>query len=295
MTIELIPATRFTMQELTDLYNQTRVDYLVPMPMNADRLAEYVHDFDIDLSRSCVARAADGQILGLSMLGVRQKRAWITRLGVLPTARRHGVGSMLMDWMLENVDALGLEETLLEVIKNNTPAHSLFLSKGFVETGEYLVLRRAPHPVSNQLWGNVDWLNSEETLEMLKSYPRYPTWINAFESMCNASDVEGMRIRLPNGGAGWIAYRNNKFTLRFTFGHLVLHTEQGDPNEVGTQLLSNLHARYPRNDTYAENIHTNDPHLSAFHALGYFENFSRIEMRRPAGHPLIHAPIDRSD
>ena len=57
MTIELIPAEKFTLQELTDLYNQTRVDYLVPMPMNANRLGEYVHDFDIDLARSCVARA----------------------------------------------------------------------------------------------------------------------------------------------------------------------------------------------------------------------------------------------
>ena len=50
MTIEILPADHFTVQELTDLYNQTRVDYLVPMPMNSDRLNEYIHDFDIDLS-----------------------------------------------------------------------------------------------------------------------------------------------------------------------------------------------------------------------------------------------------
>ena len=56
MTIELIPAERFSLEELTDLYNQTRVDYLVPMPMNASRLGDYVHDFDIDLAQSCVAR-----------------------------------------------------------------------------------------------------------------------------------------------------------------------------------------------------------------------------------------------
>jgi hypothetical protein len=40
MTVEIIPADRFNIQELTDLYNKTRVDYLVPMPMNADRLKE---------------------------------------------------------------------------------------------------------------------------------------------------------------------------------------------------------------------------------------------------------------
>ena len=42
MSVEIIPADRYTIEELTDLYNQTRVDYLVPMPMNADRLGEYV-------------------------------------------------------------------------------------------------------------------------------------------------------------------------------------------------------------------------------------------------------------
>ncbi|PJF23640.1 MAG: hypothetical protein CUN53_21865, partial [Phototrophicales bacterium] len=99
--IEIIAADRFTIQELADLYNQTRVDYLIPMPMNAARLGEYVHDFDVDLHRSCVARDGDGRILGLSMLGVREKVAWITRLGVLPSSRRTGAGSALMDGMLE--------------------------------------------------------------------------------------------------------------------------------------------------------------------------------------------------
>ena len=99
MSVEIIPADRFTIEELTDLYNQTRVDYLVPMPMNADRLREYVHDFSVDLRQSCVARNIDGQVLGLSMLGIRNDIAWITRLGVLPSSRRTGAGSKLMDYM----------------------------------------------------------------------------------------------------------------------------------------------------------------------------------------------------
>ena len=297
MTMELLSAARFTIQELADLYNRTRVDYLVPMPMNASRLKEYVRDFDVDLSRSCVARDADGQILGLSMLGARPKRAWITRLGVLPATRRHGIGSALMDCMLQNASDLGAEETLLEVIKNNTPAHNLFLGKGFKETGEWLVMRRAPHPIPGQPRGNAELLTREETLETLRGYPRYPTWINAFESMRNAMDIEGMRIRLSNGGAGWIVYRNNKFTLRFTLSHLVMRTEQGDPGEVGAELLSQLHIRYPRYDTYAENISRDDPHLPVFHALGYFENFSRIEMCRTAASPPPPAvyPMDDND
>lgn len=280
MTIELISAAHFTMQQLTELYNQTRVDYLVPMPMNAERLGEYVHDFDIDLTHSCIARAAEGEMLGLSMLGIRRNKAWVTRLGVLPTSRRTGAGSAMMDFMLEGAASLGLKETDLEVIKNNIPAYNLFMRKGFTETSEYLVMRRAPHSVTGPLPGKVTWLETDQASETLQSYPRHLTWINAFESMRNTPNVQGLKLELPNGSAGWLVYRNTKFTLRSTLSHLIIYTEHGDPQEVGTQLLLNLHTRYPHHDTYAENIPHDDPHLTAFQTSGYFTNFSRIEMRR---------------
>lgn len=275
MTIELLSAAQFTIQELVDLYNQTRVDYLVPMPMSTERLAEYIRDFDVNLSCSCVARA-DDQVLGLGMVGIRENRAWITRLGVLPATRRGGTGDALMDCMLEKVSALNLEDTHLEVIKNNEPAYKLFLKKGFIEADVYLVMRRAPKAISDPIFGNVEWLDKGAALQTLGSYPNHLTWITAVESMTNAPDVQGMRVRLPNGDSGWLVFRNQKFFL----SHLVLHTESGDPSEVGTQLLLHLYTRFPRKDTYAENIHKKDLHLPAFRALDYFENFSRIEMRR---------------
>ncbi len=280
MTIEILPADRFTVQELTDLYNQTRVDYLVPMPMNADRLNEYIKDFDVDLRQSCVARDADGQVLGLCMLGLRGDIAWITRLGVLPSTRRTGAGSALMDSMLKNADTLGMKGTHLEVIKNNEPAYRLFLKKGFVETGTYLVMRHAPRPLTDSLRGNVTWLDHDKALEKISTYPDHITWINAFESMRNSLNTEGLHLQLSDGSSGWLVYRNTKFTLRSTLSHLIIHTEQGDPQTVGIQLLSHLHTHYPQHDTYAENIHESDPHLPAFQVLGYFTNFLRIEMRR---------------
>ena len=213
------------------------------------------------------------------MLGVRENRAWITRLGVVPDTRRSGAGAALMDYMLEKADALDFEETHLEVIKNNEPAYRLFVKKGFRDTDEYLVLRRAPHAISEPLVGNIKWLDTDEALQRLGSYPNHLTWINAHESMANAPDLQGAQIWLPSGGTGWLVYRSQKFF----FSHLVMHTEQGDPDEVGKQLLLHLYFHNPRKDTYAENIHENDPHLPAFTALSYFENFSRIEMRRYNG------------
>ena len=247
MSIEIIPADHFTIQELVELYNQTRVDYLVPMPMNVERLAEYIRDFDVDLKSSYVARAGDGQVLGLGMLGIRPPWAWITRLGVLPANRRHGAGSALMDSMLARAQTLGMEETHLEVIRNNAPAHRLFLKKDFKEVDEYLVLRRAPHPVSKPARCRITWLERQAALDALETYPRHLTWITALDSMRNTPDVSGVRVELADGSSGWLVFRCHKFFL----SHLVFHTEQGSPVKVGIQLLVNLYKHYPRHDTYA--------------------------------------------
>jgi hypothetical protein len=40
--MELIPANAFTLQELADAYNETRIDYIIPMPMTVERLRDYI-------------------------------------------------------------------------------------------------------------------------------------------------------------------------------------------------------------------------------------------------------------
>ena len=97
--LEMIEAYHFTYEQLVDAYNQTRIDYVVPMPMNVARMKEYSRVYDIDLARSVVA-LEDNIMQGLGMLGVRDNRTWITRLGVLPVGRRKGVGRAIMEELL---------------------------------------------------------------------------------------------------------------------------------------------------------------------------------------------------
>ena len=77
----LLPASDFTLDELTQAYNQTRTDYLIPMPMNPDRLNEYITLYDVDLHNSRVAVIGE-TIVGLAMLGRRDDQGWVTRLAV---------------------------------------------------------------------------------------------------------------------------------------------------------------------------------------------------------------------
>ncbi len=274
--IKLIPASRFTVEQLTAIYNQTRVDYLVPMPMNAARLVEYIQTYDVALEHSFVAMQ-DDQMLGVAMLGVREDRAWITRLGVIPNTRRGGVGQALCEGLLDQAEKLGIRFDMLEVIKNNIPAHSLFLKLGFYEVGELLVLRRSPIiPPPEPVVADAQRLDRTEALDLVGQDRGTQPWTNQSESLSNASEVSGLRLTLMDGSTGWLVYQRQKFLLtRFAF-----KTQTGNPVDMARAFLTHLHYQYPRLDTHLENIQVNDPHLPAFYETGYLESFRRIEMWR---------------
>ena len=273
--IKLIPASQFTLNELTGIYNQTRVDYMVPMPMNAARLAEYISVYDVDLEHSLVAVQGD-DLRGVAMLGVREDRAWITRLGVIPTTRRTGVGEALMAGLLEQAERLNIEFDMLEVIKNNTPAHTLFHKLGFYEVGELLVLRRSPVSPDDPVVADARRLERHEALTLVGLDRGTQPWTNQSESLFNAQEVSGLYLTLGDGTRGWLVYQRQKITLT----RFIYKTEVGDPVELAYAFLSHLHHQYPRLDTQIENIQVNDPHLSAFYQMGYVESFRRIEMWR---------------
>jgi ribosomal protein S18 acetylase RimI-like enzyme len=271
--IHLVPANQFTIEELTIAYNQTRVDYMVPMPMNAARLASYVKVYDVDMDRSWVALDGD-EMLGLAMLGVRPGRTWVTRLGVLPNRRRRGTGEALVQALLQGTRELGRPLSILEVIKGNVPAHSLFLKVGFHETRELTVLRRPPGTSRIELGGKESWLEPEEALDYLCLHPDRPAWTNELESFINAGDAQGLAVNLGPAGRGWMIFRRQKFLL----SHFILYTESGDPETIGTALLAHLYNRYPLIDSYVENVPADDEHLPVLLRAGFFEAFRRVEM-----------------
>ena len=76
--MELIPASEFSLEQLVKVYNDTRADYLLPMPMTVEHLREYVRVYDVDLSASVVA-VEGKRLIGVCMVGLRGS---VTRLGV---------------------------------------------------------------------------------------------------------------------------------------------------------------------------------------------------------------------
>jgi ribosomal protein S18 acetylase RimI-like enzyme len=274
MTFKLISADNFTIEQLTDAYNHTRVDYMVPMPMNVARLTEYIHLYDVDLSKSFVA-LADEDIVGLGMLAIRENRSWYTRLGVITNQRSRGIGQALTEGMICISDALKIEKNMLEVIVGNKPAHNLFLKLGFHEHSELMILRRAPAPVGNNN-AKVYPMDKGDIYFSLKQRRGCQAWTNQTESLYHAKGIHGFHVYPSSGGHGWLVYQRTLFNL----SRIMFETEGGDHEEIMMEMLKHLHREYPELDTYTENIPANDPRLPAFNKMGYFEVFRRIEMHR---------------
>jgi GNAT superfamily N-acetyltransferase len=279
--VKLIPASQFSIQELTTAYNQTRVDYLVPMPMTARRLGEYIADYDVHLNASVVALEKK-RIIGLCMLGLRGRNAWITRLGVLPNVRRHGLGTALADYCIEQAIQHRAKTIYLEVIVGNTAAHQLFLKYGFQETRRLLVLRRPPGPPppipehAGQREPKLTWLSTEEATRRAATRKEHPNWLNQVETFINDGVIKGLEIvDIQEERSAWVSYEQTPLQLR-----RVLVTLEGSArNGLSHRLLYHLHTRFATLDTIAENIPADASCLDAYYDTGYVEAFSRIEMK----------------
>lgn len=281
MMLELIPATEFSLEELAEAYNETRIDYIVPMPMTVERLKGYIDVYDVDLASSCAA-VRDGEILGIGMLGVRHKRGWVTRLGVLPSGRRQGVGSSIMHFLLDAAAKQALPVVWLEVIEGNTPAHELFYSLGFQETRRLIVARRPPvfremapgERAERPRVANVRTLDYEATMQLLQDRTDKPNWLNQTESLRNVSELSSIYVETEDGGIGWVTYKSS--LLRLT--RIVCCVLEGNATAVTETVMHTLHEYYPTQDAIAENIPATDPRWPGFQRAGYFDAFRRIEM-----------------
>lgn len=86
--------------------------------------------------------AQGGRTAGYACWWLVGGRAELQRICVRPRARGGGLGRELLSYVLEQARTDGLNGVSLEVRASNEPAHRLYASLGFVESGR----RRAYYP-----------------------------------------------------------------------------------------------------------------------------------------------------
>ncbi len=276
--MKVLPASQFTFEQATEAYNLGRIDYLVPMPMSVARLQEYADKYDVDINHSFISLDKEDNPSGLLMLGIREKRTWITRLGVGPNGRRQGAGQGLMSAAIDRSYELGAEHLWLEVIKNNDPAHRLFTRNGFTQTRELIVSRRAPAPMNLEVHNiaTASLLNRSQMRDLFTRRRLRANWLNQTESLLNIAGLSGLMVELKDGSRGWVVYHVGMYKL----DNIVVEVLEGDLAEVTTAVLSALHNHHPNRDSSAANL-PEDEQWEGFKRAGYYDSFRRIEMVKP--------------
>ncbi|HEY1565235.1 MAG TPA: GNAT family N-acetyltransferase [Gaiellaceae bacterium] len=130
MTLDLGSARSLPPGERAELFNTAYEGYLVPLHLDEAMLAFMDDAFDIDVEASRVA-FRDGEAVGLGNLGVRGEDAWIGGVGVVPPARRSGLGEALMGALHDQARVRGVRRVWLEVIVENTGAFALYEKLGY--------------------------------------------------------------------------------------------------------------------------------------------------------------------
>jgi [ribosomal protein S18]-alanine N-acetyltransferase len=91
---------------------------------------------DAELRYYLVAESDDGEILGDGGLMTIAETAQIVTVGVLPHARRQGIGRVLIQALVAEARRRQAEEVLLEVRIDNDAAQRLYESEGFSVIGK---------------------------------------------------------------------------------------------------------------------------------------------------------------
>jgi len=271
-----VPACNYTYEELAEIYNQTRIDYIVPMPMNTKRMREYVSNYDVNLDYSVVVTSEEGEPIGIGMLGLRNGSGWITRLGVTPNQRERRVGTFLMKSLISNARTCGVDQVQLEVIVGNDPAYNMFLKFGFEPVRELLVIRRPPRPHAAGTQPLVEYLNElvpDEIPHYLAGREEGASWVEETASLLNGGNLKGIHLRMGDG-EGWAVFMATRFQLQ----HIVLQATETHYDEIMFALLYQIHEFYPNRDTKVENVPVDHPAWRAYHAHGYVVDFRRVEM-----------------
>jgi GNAT superfamily N-acetyltransferase len=123
-------ADALSAEGLLELFNRAFSDYVVPMRLDLPALTTRNADLDVDVGASPVADV-DGDPAAFALLALRGDEGWIGGMGVVPEARRRGLGSAVMEAAADEARSRGVRDLRLEVIDRNGPAVQLYRQLGY--------------------------------------------------------------------------------------------------------------------------------------------------------------------
>lgn len=282
MPVSVAPISPDQFDTLLQAFNQGYEGYIVPLHLDADQLRGHIEGGSIDLSASRMAYN-EGEAVGIALLGIRGKRAWVGGVGVSPAWRGQGIGRQLMNAVIDAAWQHNLDVVQLEVIQSNTSAHNLYLSLGFEDIRRLLILEYKPdssrglspiNPVSPTNVDDIRIVPPADALAHVNFHPVLNPWQRERDSL----------RRLEPRMTGWLAQRDGQ-TIAFAVG---LASENGiqfmdlgfasGEDAALRALVAHVHNQYHEANGRMVNLGEDDPAWPVLAEFGYVETMAQYEM-----------------
>ena len=223
------------------MFNAAYERYLVPFHIDERQLAFMDNVFDLDLDASRIAFRG-GEPVGLGNLGLRREDAWIGGVGVVPSARRSGVGEALMRALHEQARDRGVRRVWLEVIVENTGALALYEKLGY-ELVQDVEVWTLPGAEGDHEGREVPVAQAKAQLP-----ERHEPWQRADGTLSNYDDVRGL---VTDTGAMLFCVRSSAQLQQYA----------GQPEPL-------IQALRTFKDVYVLNLPVDDPAAAVLRDLG---------------------------
>ena len=130
-----------SLEQLAQAVNATFDGYFMPVKHTALTFGAFCRQYSLDVGQSVLMDDETGQLVGLTMLGLRAGlRGWCGGFGIVPGYRGRGLSDLLVNGLLDRARELGLVSLQLEVLTQNERAFKTYQKAGFQTTRQMLVL-----------------------------------------------------------------------------------------------------------------------------------------------------------
>ncbi len=261
MSVDIRPASSLDSERLAGLFTEGFSGYYVPIRADAAAIEGMVRNWDLDLDASRVAFVG-GKPVGFGLLGVRGRRGWIGGTGVVPSARRQGVGHAVMLAVLDEARRLGLDEVSLEVLVQNEPARRLYEALGFEPVRELEIWEVEGSGGASDAQA-IPLDSARAQVDALRSAPE--PWQRADETVAHVDDLRALAVE---GGAAIYRAAGGRASI------LQLAASADAARELLTAILAESSA------LLWVNAPEGDPALEALRELGGRVAERQFEMRK---------------
>lgn len=202
--LDVLSASRFSLDALTELFNRGFAGYLFPVHMTPEALSHRIRTEDVDLHASKVVLKA-GQAAGFALVARRGCRSRLAAMGVREEARHLGLGRTLLGAILQDAhdrQGGGDRDMRLEVFEGNIAARALYESLGFQDRrrllGRTLRVPRA-RPAALELHDSPVWIRVAATEDLDLPWQLEPATLAVLGAPARVASLDGKAWALIQG------------------------------------------------------------------------------------------------